>query len=710
MRWQRAARWIVAVAGLGVAVVLYTQTRERPAGRPAPGVPADPEVRAESSAGTVIRLSDGEQAFELTHEGERVFQDGRTEWTKASIKIGDDTFLAADVITSSAETVEGQPAELHLKGNVHLDTDGASVRSDEATYNRAGGIAIMPGHVEFTHGRISGSGTDGRYERDAGVFTLAANARVAMTTDSGETVNGAAEQMTYNRSTQALVLEGNARLDHVRQAMSAAGLTLHMTQDQDRIRVIELRTNARVDPRAGYESDAPAMRARDIDLTFREGTEQLERGVLVGGSSMTIVEATGRRTIDARDITFATATDGRTLTHLEGHGAVSVRTPASGDSPPRTVTAADLVATGQEGHGLTSAIFAGNVRFVEVIPAKGGQAGGERTGTGDRLTMMLGGQLEAVQRAHFEGNATFVDGEVTGNADLGDYDAAGGRLTLRPAASPRRLPRVESGTVTVDAATLIDVDLDSQDLHAVGDVRTVSLGENRSNRKTEASVGFFDKGSTMYGFGHEFSYVERTGEARYRGTAEAKARVTQGETTVTAVNIRLERETENLEAEAEVVSTFVTAGTAGEPPATHRVESETLVYTSETGQATYTGDPVVLTGPDGKTTAAHMVMTLARGTREMERLDAEGDVQSTLVDGSEALAQFLIYEAGPGRYTLRGEPLVLKTVDKEKGTCSETRGRLAYFTIGQPSPEFPAAENRGRVARRNIACDAQIER
>src|SRR5690606_23722017 len=140
--------------------------------------------------------------------------------------------------------------------------------------------------------------------------------------------------------------------------------------------------------------------------------------------------------------------------------------------------------------------------------------------------------------------------------------------------------------------------------------------------------------------------------------------------TVTAEAVTLERETENLQAETGVVATFVTAGTDSEPPATHRVESETLIYESATGEATYTGAPVVLTGPDGETTAGHMVMTLTPGTREMERLDAEGDVRSTLVDGSVALADSLVYEASLGRYTLRGGPLVLRTVDKEKGTCS----------------------------------------
>src|SRR5690606_22385518 len=60
MRWQRAARWGVAVAGLGIAALLYFQTDERPPDeRPPVATPADPEARAQSAAGTVVRFSDG---------------------------------------------------------------------------------------------------------------------------------------------------------------------------------------------------------------------------------------------------------------------------------------------------------------------------------------------------------------------------------------------------------------------------------------------------------------------------------------------------------------------------------------------------------------------------------------------------------------------------------------------------------------------------
>ena len=42
MRWQPVARWGVALAGVGVAVLLYTQTGERPeSDRPAVATPAD---------------------------------------------------------------------------------------------------------------------------------------------------------------------------------------------------------------------------------------------------------------------------------------------------------------------------------------------------------------------------------------------------------------------------------------------------------------------------------------------------------------------------------------------------------------------------------------------------------------------------------------------------------------------------------------------
>src|SRR5690606_5864003 len=159
--------------------------------------------------------------------------------------------------------------------------------------------------------------------------------------------------MTFNRATQALLLDGDARIEHERQTMSAERATLYMTEDREQFRVIELRTRARVVPKSGHEAEVPDMQARDIDLAFHEGTQALERGVLTGGSSLTIVEPGGPRSIEAIDVSFSTAADGRTLTHLEAHDRVVVRTPAADAAPARTITSADLVASGQQGRGLT---------------------------------------------------------------------------------------------------------------------------------------------------------------------------------------------------------------------------------------------------------------------------------------------------------------------------------------------------------------------
>jgi len=715
MRWQRAARWGVAVAGLGIAALLYFQTDERPPDeRPPVAAPADPEARAQSAAGTVVRFSDGERTFELTHEGERVYADGRTQWDRARLTIGDGTLLAADLIEASAATgPDGVPLEIACRGNVRLDTpEGASVSAGEATYNSTTGVAVLPGPVAFTRGRVSGAGTGGEYHRDTGVFHVLADATIEMAADEGaEAARGSARTMTFDRASRALLLDGGARIEHERQIMTAELATLHMTDDGDEFRLIELRTGARVVPRPGYEADVPDMRARDIDLAFYDGTQALERGELRGGSSLTIVESGGRRSIEAIAITFNTGTDGRTLTHLEAHDRVVVRTPPSGDSPARTITSDDLVASGQEGRGLTSALFTGGVRFVEQVPAQGGAPAGERTGTAARLTLQLGGQLEAVERAHFERDARFRDGDVTGDADLGEYDAAAGRLRLRPARSPSRYPRVTSDRVTVDARELVDVDLVSRDLYAKGDVRTVSLPDDEPIKGgAERQAGFFDERDTVYGFADEFWYTDASGDARYRGSDGRPARVTQGETTVTAGTVTIRRQTRDLDAATSVVATFSTAGDGDEPPKAYRVESDTLEYRDAARTATYVGTPVVLTGPDGVTRAATMVMTLAEESREVERLDARGNVYSLMAEGHTALADTLLFEAPLERYTLRGAPLVLRMLDREQNSCSETRGRMAYYTVGEPSPEFPAPENRGGVARRNVACDSPLQK
>lgn len=716
MRWQRVARWGVAAAGLATAVTLYVQMRERPVDdRPPVATPADPVATVQSTEGTITRVdAGGGVVFELKHAGAFTYPDGRIVWKSPQFRVDDGTFLSADEVEGSGEGSDGIPPVLRFRGHVRMDTsEGASIGAGEAAYTHATGVAILPGPVTFTRGAVSGGGTNGEYYRDTGVFHLLADATVTSRGGApGEQVHATATSMTFNRAGLALLLDQNARIAHTKQTMTADRATLYLGEDRESFRVIELRGNARVDPVAGQESTAPEMRAADIDMSFHEGTEALERAVLVGGASLVLVEGGQRRSIDAREVSVTAAADGRTITRLEGRDNVEVRTPAQSGQPARTITAARLVATGDEAKGLTSAVFSGGARLVETVPAAGREAARERTGTARTLSMRLGGNLEAVEQADFDEDVTFQDGAVTGDADLGTYMAAKGQLTLRPARTARRAPRVVSDRVTVDARESIDVDLGTQDMHARGDVKTVSTGRKDDAKPDAPSSGLFDEGETMFGFGSEFWYEDAAGTARYRGEAEAPARVTQGETEIVATSIELGERTRDLTATGRVDSRFVARPAAPEagPASRYRVTAETLEYREAARTADYTGAPVTMHGPDGVTTSRTLALTLAEGGRELLRVDARIDVHATLPGGREALGDSLLYEADLTRYTLRGQPLVLRAPGEKAGVCSLWRARTAHFTTGAGAPEFPPNENPGTVHREDVPCTGALQK
>jgi lipopolysaccharide export system protein LptA len=709
MRWQRPARWFVAIAGLGFAVALYVQTRERPVDdRPAIATPADPEASVQSGGGTDVRFRNGDVEFTIEHDGMRLYPD-RTEYDKARFRVDDGTFLGADHVVVSGEGADGQPGEMKLTGSVMMDTsEGAAIRTGEATYVSSTGVAIMPGAVTFTRGRISGSGTGGEYHRSTGVFHVLADARIETRADaSGGRVEASARSMTFNRAGLALLFDQDARIVHDRQHMAADRATLYLTENQDQFRVIELRGRAAVVPVEGHASTAPEMHARDIDLSFHEGTQMLERALLTGGASMVMVEGEGRRSIEAVEIALNMAADGRTVTHLDARDRVTVQTPPRPKQTARTITAASMVADGDERSGLTSATFRGGVRFVETAVATAGRKPGERVGTSGILTMKLAGQLDNVEAARFEENVRFVAGDIEGDADIGDYAASAGTLTLRPGRVPSKYPRVTSARVTVDARELIDVDLGTEDLHARGDVKTV----NAAGSGAAPRGGLFNDRDAMYGFGAEFWYEGGERRARYRGTDSAPARVSQGDTVVIGLAIELVEQTQDLTARGRVDATFLAASgqTPSEAPRKYRVLSDTLEYREKARAATYSGAPVTLTGPDGVTRARTMVMTLAAEGRTIDRLDAKADVHLVLTQGREALADSLLYEAALGRYTLRGQPLVLRAEGDSPGTCSQSRGRVAHFTAGGGSPVFPPAEN-GLVERRDVSCTGTLQK
>jgi lipopolysaccharide export system protein LptA len=735
VRWQRSVRGVVAIVGIGTAVALYVMTRQRPVNQHAnASETADPTATVQSGKGTTFRYKDSERQWTVEYESGRQYDDGRAGWTGFHLVMADGTDVRADL----AETVgkaspDDLPNELMLKGHVKFKTpESVLITAEQIHWINATGQATIPGPVTFARGRMSGTGTGAIYERDTGVFRVLADAHMTTAAAPGETaghVDATAQTMTFNRAGNALLFENQARIVHDTDVMSADRATLYLTPDHEQFRVIELRGSSRVQPAPGQTSSAPTMQAQDIDLAFYEGTQVLQRAVLNGQATMVMIDGASRRAISGAMVMLTTAPDGKTVTHLEANDRVIVNTPAQNGAPQRTITAPSLLANGDDQQGLTSAQFTGGVRFVETTPGRGGRGGASRTGTSQVLNLKLKGQLDAIDEAEFQQNVRFEDGDVVGDADIGVYLASKGQLTLKPfPQNARRVPRVTDGSVTVDASELIDVDLDSNDLHARRDVKTVTTAQKGSDAK-KASPGLFNDRDPVYGQAAEFWYASATKQAHYVGTAEARARVQQqpkaqaqtaagDSSSVVAVDIVVAND-QDLTAKGSVESIFFLTDDKSATPGTptrYRVTAEALSYQDAARTATYTGAPVTMTSTDGTTSAQQLVLRLAAEGRSLERLDAAGDVHSKLASGRDAISDVLIYESAADRYTLRGAgglPVVLREPGDKPGTCSIVKGAVGYFTHSNQAPDFPIAENPGgveRTERTGADCTGELKR
>lgn len=753
MSWQRVARVAVAVIGIGTAVAVYVLTRPRTTTRQAGVGTADPTTTIESGRGMTFRYKDGDRQFTLEYGSIRQHADGQSEWTAFHLLTTDGTDLRGDIAESvgHASSSNDPPKELNLKGHVSLRTqEGLTVTAENVHWVDATGQATVPGATAFTRERMSGTGTGAIYERDTGTFRLLADAHMTVAPapgDQGGQIEATAHTMTFNRAGNALLFDEDAHIVHGTDTMSADRATLYLTPDHEQFRVIELRGHSRVTPAPGQEQTAPPdMQADDIDLAFYDGTQVLQRAVLNRQASMTMIDANGRRVITAATIMLTTAPDGRTLTHLEGTDRVTVKTPAQNGTPERTITAPSLVATGDEKIGLTLAQFTGGARFVETVPAAGGQAASSRTGTSQTLALKLNGQFDAIDEAQFQQNVRFEDGTMVGDADVGVYLASKAQLTLKPFdRNAKRQPRVTDGSVTVDAGELIDVDLNTDDLHARRDVKTVTAGQKDASAQSQ--TGLFDAEDPVYGQSAEFWYTGASKRTRYLGTPAARARVQQtgsSNSSVTAIEVTVVDQ-RNLIAKGTVEAVFLltdqhaspaasgagaatrpsapakpaTAGTApgaAGTPTRYRVTADTLDYDDDARTAVYTGAPVTMTSDDGTTTSQRLVLKLAAEQRSLDRLDATVDVHTKLTNGRDAIADVLIYESAIDRYTLRGArgvPIVMREQADKPGTCSVVKALVGYFTHSDAAPVFPEAENPGSVERRDKSgadCTGELKR
>src|SRR5688500_3605419 len=404
MRWQRVAQAAIVLFVVGfIAVLVLTLRRETATPETPPATPQlkDETAKAQSLGGCEQLSSSGGRVVFTIKCGEHFsYPDGRQRLTgnvEVSLPRDDREFIIrsdeADILPKN-DTVDTAT----FKGHVRLTSEGGLVvTGTSASYADATGILTIPGPVEFTKGRMKGSGVNATYDRTREVLWIQEQARVTVAPDpkTGAAASDAsATSIGLARAEHYLRLAGNARLTSEGRTLEADEIVVRLTDDDQRVRSMELRANSRISGGAGGPQ---SMSARDIDLAYADDGRTLQTARLIENAAVQLDAASGKR-VSGRTIDIALGPNGTTVTQMQANERVQVDLPAEGQAPAKQIRAASLSAEGPPDKGLQRATFTGNVEYLEVRRGRGNGAG-DRSARSDALVVDTKPGFGAIDRA-----------------------------------------------------------------------------------------------------------------------------------------------------------------------------------------------------------------------------------------------------------------------------------------------------------------------
>ena len=482
MRWQKIARFAIAVFVVGFAIVVFLAMRHRPS---APGgandvARVDPEASVESGAGEFKNFKYGKLDFTVKYSKALTYKDGRSRLGDVTMTLPDRDGRTFVVTADEGEFLAppGKPADISggkLAGHVKATADnGLEVLSSEATYDGKEGVLTIPGPVTFTRGRMKGSGVGATYDRNRDVLWLLTQAHITVTPDAsgGGAVEGTSSTAGLARADNYVKLVGTARLTADTRTAEADEITALLDEKGEKIQQLQLREHSRI---TGTGAGAQLMTARHIDMLYAADGRTLQSSKLMEGAVIELPGAGGApaRRIAGTTIESIMSADGATVASLTAQEKVQVDLPAEGDTPARRIHSATLRAGGAAGQGLQNFVFEGGVDFVETRPAAGKTPALDRHARSTRLIVDTKPGLGAVERADFRGNAHFVDGELTADAPRALYNIERELLDLSPSDGDTGPgPILNNHQLTVQARN-IHVSPSTQKLKADTDVRSI---------------------------------------------------------------------------------------------------------------------------------------------------------------------------------------------------------------------------------------------
>jgi len=693
MRWQKRARFGVAVFGIVCAGVVYTAIGER---QPKPAAAIiqrlDPKALLESTAGLIKQVRGDKEDYEITFDRQLTYQGGRTKLMGVRLVVKHKDGRDFTVTAKEAEAGENQRV-LQMTGDVTLvASDGFEMVTTAATCDQDAGIIRTDSVVSFKKNRMNGYGTGVTYHQKDDVLKIDKEAHVEMhDADNNVTLDFDSDTATLDRTQDLLMLQGNIYVLREGQKMETDHAVAHMDAEDQYITFLELRGNARVE---GTGGSLDAMSARDIDLTYGDEGKVLQRVVLNGMAAIALTGQNGApgRSITGESVELNVAPDG-SLLRATSRENVRLALPATEGTPSRSIQASALEATGQEGKGLTEAQFTNKVEFRE------------QRDTPDAMRVVRSQGLHvaltdsSIGEAVFSGGVAFDEQRLRAAAADMRYDPDEGALRLSGSDGAGG-PCVADDQIAI-AAQSIGVVIESRKMTATGLVKTALHPAAKTCGLEPAKGKTRDDNSKLPGLLKQDQPANvNAGALEYDGSAgraiyRMDATLWQGETSIRADTIALDQQKGDLTATgsaraALALDTGTSIGRANEiryEDARHLVTYSPLLIAPAVPRAA--GAPPVapavamqtqLSGPQGELRADRIEVILAEGGGRLDRLEAYTNVTMQIDPGTPtrrtATGGRLTYRAADEQYDVAGTAAAPVKVAE---SCREITGKTLTF-------------------------------
>ena len=679
--WQRSARTVIAVFGIVFAVFVARELKRRDL---VPSmtrvVRTDPGAVVETTGGNLTRIKGTREDVSVAYQKQFTYEDGSSRLLGVTIVTEERNGTRTFTITGKEGRLGKGDTTIALDGAVKLaGSDGMTVLTEHATYAETDGTVRAPGPVEFTRGRVHGTGIGMTWDKTLDVLTILDQAVVHIA--SGQAAEAASDvtsgSAVFARRDKVLRFERAVRMQRSGQIIEADTAIMYLSPDEKRIETVELHDHARITSAKASPGGLQAMSGGQMNLKYAADGESLEHALVAGDAAIQIAGEPGTqgRQIVATTIDIAFAPDGSTPTALLGREAVQLTFPPEPGSAGRTIRSANLDAKGEPGKGLTRATFSGGVQYRE----RGGES--DRSVNSGSLDVGLKPGMSAIDDAKFAHAVRFEEGKMAALSAAAHYDIDNGTLALTGAEPGALAPHVVNEQIAVDAVS-IDVTLAGPKLKAAGNVRSElkpassggKPGESANDVKMPSMLKQ-DQPVIVVGSALDYDGVSS------KGTYTGNARLFQGETSIKGESIVIDNKAGNLSAAGGVTTTTVLEQ-MGKDKKKERVHSiataKDFTYDDAARRLSYAKD-AHMSGPEGDMTAARIELYLKPSGDELDRAEAYEKVVLREQD-RETKGDKLIYTTANETYVVTGSPV--RIVDPCK---RETIGKTLTFNKGADS-------------------------